>query len=184
MSRYRRTIISLIAVLFMASSSSGVILARDLSVSDLDTAVRSGICPSDLARVSRASYDEGCGRDFLKRVKQGDAIKCMGKVDALNRKIEEYNAFIGKCRRGKSEDQRAKERARQQELARQRQQQQERENYQSRERVRQDLQTLDDYLDSTAAARRQRNQRIKEECYRTCISKGPTHAMCAQACLW
>jgi hypothetical protein len=93
----------LIAVFMVAISCTlmapGDAYAQDITEGQIDAAIRSNVCPSNLARIKHMSWEDGCGERF--HASNPKMRECRSAVDELNRKINAYNKFVNSCRTAK-----------------------------------------------------------------------------------
>ena len=95
---------SVIVILTLSVSSTVRANKVDVSILEkvyrLDAVKSSGLCPSVLKKVFRATKkDFGCDRvriDFGYRSKE--LVQCKLRTDLANKIIQEYNIFIEQCR--------------------------------------------------------------------------------------
>lgn len=92
-------------VLLALSASSNVVASKSdvyilEKVYKLDAVKSSGVCPSDLKNIFRATKkDFDCDRvriDFGYRSKE--LVQCKLRTDLANKIIQEYNTFMDQCR--------------------------------------------------------------------------------------
>ena len=66
--------------------------------SDMEAVLRSKICPSSAVQYHNVAYDDWCKGVSGGALGIGNLERCQNKVDHANRLIDEYNAFVRRCR--------------------------------------------------------------------------------------